>query len=38
MGYAHSQPVTRAMQAEYVTQALDLLEQNEDWPELNRPK
>jgi len=38
LGYTHSQPVIKSLQAEYIAQALDLLDQTEDLPELNRPK
>lgn len=38
LGYTHSQPVMRELQIEYINQALKLLDDTADWPELSRPK
>lgn len=38
VGYTHSQPILWRLQAEYIDQALDWLEQTADLPEDHRPK
>jgi hypothetical protein len=38
VGYTHSQPILWRLQAEYISQALDWLEQTADLPEDHRPK
>ena len=38
LGYTHSQPVMKALQIEYLDQALELLDSTADWPEISKPK
>ncbi|MEY9905876.1 alpha-mannosidase [Catenulispora sp. MAP12-49] len=38
VGYTHSQPILWRLQSEYLTQAMDWLEQTADLPEDHRPK
>ena len=38
LGYTHSQPVMKALQIEYIDQALDLLDDTADRLEISRPK
>ncbi len=38
LGYTHSPPVMKALQIEFIDQALDLLDETASWPEISRPK
>ncbi len=37
-GYTHTQPVIREFQKDYIDQALELLDQTDDWDEESRPR
>jgi hypothetical protein len=38
IGYTHTQPVVEELQREFVEQALDMMDETDDWPELSKPR
>jgi len=38
IGYTHSQPILGELQREFIDQALELLDETEDWPEISQPR
>ncbi len=38
VGYTHSQPILWELQSEFINQALELLDDTADWPEISQPR